>query len=181
MCNLDQIIDKIVPSQHNFGTVIHHYLEYRQQHDEPNNIHGFRGWIIDNDNIGINAENAAVAHSYPLGASQCNIINLSLNQLENLVNHPEGFYSGQFLSSLIPDNINDAPTTMKCAFVVGLCNRHQPLTGTQFTQKVLNLGWTEQPNPAQAIRSVGNSVLRHFNLADDEMIPNGRFSLLFGC
>ena len=180
MCKLDQIQNRIVPAAHNFGRVVHDYLEYRQD-NELNNINEFQEWIIENGNNRINALNAAIAHSYPLGQSQCNIINLPLVELTQIVNQPDSFYSGHFLRSLIPGNINDAPTTLKCAFVVGMYNRTQQLTKAEFIEGVINRGWTTREGAAQAIRTVGNSVLKHFNLVDEEFRPNGRFALLFGC
>lgn len=180
MCSLDQIKDRIVPASHNFGTVVQHYLEYRQEH-EPNNIRKFQEWIIDNEENNINTINAARAHSYPLGQSQCNIINLPFEKLTQIVNQPDGFDSGHFLRSMIQGSINEAPTTMKCAFVVGMCNRNQQLTNAEFIIEVINRGWTTREGAATAILTVGNSVLRHFNLVDDKVIPNGRFALLFDC
>ncbi|MBC8386380.1 MAG: hypothetical protein H8E09_00900 [Gammaproteobacteria bacterium] len=178
MCNLDQIQNRIVPASHNFGTVVHHYLEYRQDH-KPNNIKGFRHWLIDNTKI--KQESTAKAYTSAFGPKQCNIINLSLTRLDQIVNYPDGFETAKFLSRLIPENINDAPKNIKCAFVIGMCNRTRQLTQAEFIAEVINRGWTPSEDAAKAIQTVGNSVLEHFNLVDEEFRPNGRFALLFGC
>ncbi len=185
MCNINQVNESIVPPSHNFGISVCDYLEYRQAGHEPNNIQSFREWLIDNPEKGINTDSSARSHSYSLGVNLCNIINLSLDQLTQLANHPESFEAGKIIRVLVPNDINDAPRVIKCAFVVGLCNQAQ-LSGAEFITEAKNRGWagkkTDNPaNPAQAILSLGRSFLRHCKLVDENDMPNSKFALLFRC
>lgn len=180
MCNINQINESIVPPSHDFGKSVCDYLEYRQAGHEPNNIQSFREWLIDNPEKGINVDSSAQSHSYSLGVNQCNIINLSLDQLIEFANHPDGYEASKILKNLVPNNINDASRTIKCAFVVGLCNQAQ-LNATEFIAEAQNHGWAGTDKAAQAILSVGNSLLRHCHLVDNNDMPNGRFALLFRC
>lgn len=156
------------------GTVLQRFLEYKEAGGEPN-IPGFVEWQMELHNY---TENTAQAYSYPLGPAQCNFIEFDLPRLCEITNNPGGFEAGVVLSGLVSDNINDAPTVLRCAFVVGLSNQ-AGMTPINFREQAIDRLWAGSDNAANAIRSVGTAVLNHFSLVDEQGMPNGRFSLLF--
>jgi len=152
------------------------YWRFRSDHPGNLSIPEFTAW--QENQYGL-AHGAAVAYCYPLGPSQFDIAVLADEQIRELAEEPEGKFSQQFLEWFCGDNLEQVPTCLIDTFIVGSMAQSGFRRG-QMLARIVEMGFTGGNNAANALRSVGRSVGRHFGLLTDDDLPTERFRDLFG-
>jgi len=115
----------IVPTSHNFSTVINLYDQFRLSQSGNASGAAFQSWLTTINGF---KSNTAAAYLYPLGSSQLDVLALTDSLVKQLAGNPLGVFAAAHLARWRCNGLN-VPQVLKCVFVVGAICARRPLAG----------------------------------------------------
>jgi hypothetical protein len=112
-----------VPTVHNFTKVMTVFLQFRTQHPNCNDLNLFSRWVLENSD-GINTKNSSNAFRYPLTEGEMGIKFLADNEIQQLVEFPNGEFAREMLLAWQGCDVDDLlPNSIADVFIAGRINQ----------------------------------------------------------
>jgi len=153
-----------VPTVYNFSQVIDWFLEFRGIRPEGG-IPEFQQWLILENNY---SRNTAVAYSYPLRHTDCDLASQSLAIIRVLAKQPTSADAKNWLRSFRRvQAVDEVPKSIVCAYLVCESIRAEIFGGVDRAADFVDRGHAGTKNAGGAMNTVGLSIARHFGLVDE--------------